>query len=144
MTKNQKYLNQYNTAKAGVELLYNQVQLTTNYSELLEVLNTFNSYMQKVANEQNNAPNKSVIAFTTFFQNEVNTKRSFEQVKSNAKRKLLAHKISWRDYMSELIILKNRGYSWRELERYCKEHFKVKVSKDTLRNHLGSKEDDTQ
>lgn len=136
MTKNQKFLQQYNTAKAGVELLQNQVQLTTNYNELLEVLNTFNSYMQKVANEQNNAPNKSIIAFTTFFQNEVNTKRSFEQVKNNAKRKLLAHKISWRDYEGELLILRKRGYSWRELERYAKEHFKVKVSKDTLRNNL--------
>lgn len=136
MTKNQKYLNQYNTAKAGVELLHNQVSMATNYNELLEVLNTFNSYMQKVANEQNNAPNKSIIALTTFFQNEANAKRSFEQVKSNAKRKLLAHKISWRDYESELLILRKRGYSWRELESYCKEHFKVKVSKDTLRNNL--------
>lgn len=92
--------------------------------------------MQKIANENNNAPNKSIIAFTSFFQNEVNAKRDYERVVFNAKVKRLSHKISWKDYESELIILRKRGYSWRELERYCKEHFKVKVSKDTLRNHI--------
>ena len=136
MTKNQKYLLQYKEARTGVELLYNQVQSTTNYKEILEVLNKFNIYMQKIANDRNEADNRVLIAFATFLHNEANTRRSFERVVNIAKLKKLSHKISWKDYQSEIIILRKRGHSWRELEKYCKDHFKIKVSKDTLRNHL--------
>jgi hypothetical protein len=138
MTEKQKYQTQFKEVKAGVSLLYNQVSLTINASELLRILDKFNSYMQRFAKMENNSHTRIFTAFIEFLHNESSAQRSYEKVVMKSKLKKLSHKISWKDYQSEIIILRMRGHSWRDLEKYCLTHFKVKVSRDTLRNHLSN------
>ena len=43
---------------------------------------------------------------------------------------------NYKDYKKEFIILRQRNYSYREIALYASKHFKVKVSKDTVRNFI--------
>ena len=144
MTKNQKHLKQFIQAKAGIEFLHNEVKLITDYEELQEFLNIFFGYFQRIANEKNTAPNKSLIVFKNYFENEAQSKRTVKGIQSKAKVKRLSYRANYKDYTEEYLILRKRGYSYRAISVYSKLHFKVKVSKDTLRNYLrGLENDDT-
>ena len=136
MTKNQKHLRQLIQAKAGIELLYNEAKLINDYEELQAFLNVFFGYFQRIANEKNTAPNKSLIAFKSYYENEAQSKRTVKAIESKAKAKRLSHKANYKDYMEEYLILRKRGYSYRAISEYSRLHFKVSVSKDTLRNYL--------
>lgn len=140
MTKNQKHLKQFIQAKAGIELLHNEAKLITDYEELQEFLNIFFGYFQRIANEKNTAPNKSLIAFKNYFENEAQNKRIIKTTQGKAKAKRLSYRASYKDYTEEYLILRKRGYSYRAISQYSKLHFKVKISKDTLRNYLGGLE----
>lgn len=76
MTEKQKYQAQFKEVKAGVSLLFNQVSLTINASELLRVLDKFNSYMQRFAKMENNSHTRIFTAFIEFLHNESSTQRS--------------------------------------------------------------------
>ena len=136
MTKNQKYLKQFIQAKAGIELLYNETKLINDYEELQTFLNIFFGYFQRIANEKNTAANKSLIAFKSYYKNEAQSKRTVKAIQSKAKAKRLSYKANYKDYTEEYLILKKRGYSYRAISAYSKLHFKVSVSKDTLRTYL--------
>ena len=136
MTKNQKHLQQFIQAKAGIELLYNEAKLINDYEELQTFLNVFFGYFQRIANEKNTAPNKSLIAFKSYFENEAQSKRSTKAIQSKAKAKRLSYRANYKDYTEEYLILRKRGYSYRAISEYSKLHFKVNVSKDTLRTYL--------
>ncbi len=136
MTKNQKHLQQFIAAKAGIELLHNEAKLITDYEELQEFLNILFGYFQRIANEKNKAPNKSIIAFKNYFENEAQSKRSVKTIQSKAKTKRLSYRANYKDYTEEFLILRARGYSFRKMSEYARLHFKIKVSKDTLRTYL--------
>ena len=136
MTKNQKHLQQFIQAKAGIELLHNEAKLITDYEELQTFLNVFFGYFQRIANEKNTAPNKSLIAFKSYFENEAQSKRSTKAIQSKAKAKRLSYRANYKDYTEEYMILRKRGYSYRAISAYSKLHFKVSISKDSLRNYL--------
>lgn len=72
--KEHKQLEQFKKAKAGAELLFMETQQATTYQELMNKLNIFVSYINKIANPKNNRPNKSVIALQDYFINEVGKK----------------------------------------------------------------------
>ena len=63
MTKNQKHLKQFVKAKAGIQLLFNEASLISNYEELEAFLNIFSKYILRTANEKNTVGNKNIIAF---------------------------------------------------------------------------------
>ncbi len=136
MTKYQKHLQQFIAAKAGIELLYTETKLINNYEDLQVFLNIFFGYFQRIANEKNTAPNKSLIAFKSYFENEAQSKRTVKAIQSKAKAKRLSYKANYKDYTEEYMILRKRGYSYRAISEYSKLHFKVKISKDTLRTYL--------
>jgi len=136
MTKNQKHLQQFIQAKAGIELLYNETKLINDYEELQTFLNVFFGYFQRIANEKNTAANKSLIAFKSYYENEAQSKRTVKAIQSKAKGKRLSYRANYKDYTEEYLILRKRGYSYRAISEYSKLHFKVKVSKDTLRKYL--------
>lgn len=130
--KEQKHLEQFKKAKAGVELLFMETQQVATYQELINKLNVITSYINKIANPKNNRPNKSIIAFQDYFINEVGKKRDKEEVVKKAKSKKLAHKTTYKDYIEEYLILRKRGHSCRDISEYSEKYFKVKVSKTTI------------
>lgn len=144
MTHKQKHLQQFIKAKSGIQLLFNEASLIVDYTELEEFLNTFSSYILKIANEKNNVGNRNIIAFKSYFENEAGKKRSVKNIEKKSRVKRLSHKTTYKDYIQEYLILRQRGYSWRKLASYSERYFKIKVSKDTLRKHIGGLENDTQ
>ena len=142
MTKNQKHMKQFISAKAGIELLHNETKLITDYEELQAFLNIFFGYFQRIANEKNTAPNKSLIVFKNYFENEAQSKRTVKSIQGKAKAKRLSYKANYKDYTEEYLILRRRGYSYRAISAYSKLHFKVNVSKDSLRTFLKEVEKD--
>ncbi|MBD3808487.1 MAG: hypothetical protein IE880_07215, partial [Epsilonproteobacteria bacterium] len=87
MTKQQKHLKQMVKAKAGIQLLYNEALLIADYEELERFLQTFSSYILKIANEKNNVGNKNIIAFKTFYEKEAPKKRTVQNVETKSKVK---------------------------------------------------------
>ena len=144
MTHKQKHLQQFIKAKSGIQLLYNEASLISNYTELEEFLNIFSSYILKIANERNNVGNRNIIAFKSYYENEAGKKRTVRNIEKKSRVKKLSHKTTYKDYIQEYLILRQRGYSWRKLAEYSERYFKIKVSKDTLRKHIGGLENDTQ
>ena len=143
MTQKQKHLQQFIKAKSGIQLLFNEASLITDYTELEEFLNTFSKYILKVANERNNVGNKNIIAFKSYYEKEAGKKRTVATIEKKRKVKRLSYKSTYRDYTEEYLILRARGYSWRKLATYSERFFRIKVSKDTLRNYIGGLEDGT-
>ncbi|MCD6433027.1 MAG: hypothetical protein J7L21_03205 [Sulfurimonas sp.] len=143
MTHKQKNLQQFIKAKAGIQLLFNEASLITDYTELEEFLNTFSKYILKIANERNNVGNKNIIAFKSYYENEAGKKRTVETIEKKSQVKRLRYKSTYKDYTEEYLILRARGYSWRKLAKYSEQFFKIKVGKDTLRNNIGGLEDGT-
>ena len=143
MTQKQKHLQQFIKAKSGIQLLFNEASLITDYTELEEFLNTFSKYILKVANERNNVGNKNIIAFKSYYENEAGKKRTVATIEKKSKVKRLSYKSTYRDYTEEYLILRARGYSWRKLAEYSERYFRVKTSKDTLRKHIGGLENGT-
>lgn len=141
MTQKQKHLQQFIKAKSGIQLLFNEASLITDYTELEEFLNTFSKYILKIANEKNNVGNRNIIAFKSYYENEAGKKRTIATIEKKSKVKRLSYKTTYKDYIEEYLILRARGYSWRKLAEYSERYFKVKVSKDTLRNYIGDLED---
>ena len=143
MTHKQKHLQQFIKAKSAIQLLYNEASLISDYTELEAFLNTFSKYILKIANEKNNVGNRNIIAFKSYYENEAGKKRTVESIEKRSRVKKLSYKMTYKDYIEEYLILRARGYSWRQLAKYSEQHFKVKVSKDTLRNYIGDLEDGT-
>ncbi len=143
MTHKQKNLQQFIKAKSAIQLLYNEASLITDYTELEEFLNTFSKYILKIANEKNNVGNRNIIAFKSYYENEAGKKRSITTIEKKSRVKKLSYKTTYKDYVEEYLILRARGYSWRQLAKYSEQFFKLKVSKDTLRKHIGGLEDGT-
>ena len=143
MTHKQKHLQQFIKAKSAIQLLFNEASLITDYTELEQFLNTFSSYILKIANERNNVGNRNIIAFKSYYENEAGKKRTVETIEKKSRVKKLSHKMTYKDYTEEFLILRSRNYSWRKLAEYSERYFKVKVIKDTLRNYIGGLEDGT-
>lgn len=135
-TYSKKNLEQFALTKSGIKLFYSKVEQATNYDELLQLTNNLAIYFQKIANEKNQTTNKSLFVFIEYFRNESLKQRSLERVTTIAKAKRLNHKSSYKDYLSEYIILRDRGYSFKKIADYSNQHYKTKVSKETIRNFL--------
>jgi len=122
-------------ARAGIDLFYQNIKSTeTSYENFLKELNLLNSYFQEFAAKNNNRVNKSATAFQMYFKNEIKKKRNIENIEKRGQSKLLSAKKSYRDYKQEYLILRKRGYSYKAIADYSHKHFKVKVSKDSVRN----------
>jgi hypothetical protein len=143
MTHKHKHLHQFIKAKSAIQLLYNEASLITDYTELEQFLNTFSKYILKIANEKNNVCNRNIIAFKSYYENEAGKKRTIQTIEKKSRVKKLSHKMTYKDYTEEYLILRARHYSWRKLAEYSERYFKLKVSKDTLRKYIGALEDGT-
>ena len=122
-------------ARAGIDLFYQNIQSTqTSYEDFLKELNLLNVYFQKYASKKNNRVNKSTTAFQMYFTNEIKKKRDIHTIEKRGQVKLLSAKKSYKDYKQEYLILRKRGYSYQAIAKYSTQHFKVKVSKDSIRN----------
>ena len=124
-------------ARAAVEIFYNNVKSTQgNYEAFENELKILNEYLQRHANSKNNRTHRAMTAFVLYFYNEVKKKRDIDQVEKTSKGKRLSYKSSFRDYKEEFLVLRKRQYSYRAIAEYANKHFKVKVSKDSIRNLL--------
>ncbi len=135
-TYSKKNLEQFVLTKSGIKLFYSKVEQANNCDELLQLTNNLATYFQKIANEKNQTTNKSLYVFIEYFRNENLKQRSLERVTTIAKAKRLNYKKSYKDYLSEYQILRDRGYSFKEISDYSNQHYKIKVSKETIRNFL--------
>lgn len=122
-------------ARAAVELFYNNVKATNgNFGAFINELNLLNDYLQQHANSKNDRIYKTATAFKMYFVKEAPKQRSIENIEAKGQAKRLSFKKKYRDYQEEYIILRNRGYSYAGIASYARQHFKVKVSKDSVRN----------
>jgi hypothetical protein len=134
---NDNNLQQFTTAKKSVELLHHQVQQCVTIAELNERLATFNTYILKIANHKNNRTNKNISAFVQYFIDQKkfahrnSTAILEKQVLQNVK-----HRVSYKDYRSEMIKLRERGLSYQKISNYAQDYWNITVSKDTIRNYL--------
>lgn len=142
MTK--KNLNQLIKAKAAAQLLHNNLSKISDYDELQNELNKFYISFKKDANENNNRPNKIIIGMINYLSLESTSSRNLENIKQKARSKKLAHKSTYKDYLEEYIILRARGHSNQSISDYSYKHFKIKVSKETIRKALNRIENATQ
>jgi hypothetical protein len=134
---NDKNLHQFTLAKQSVELLHHQVQNCVSISELNERLANFNNYVLKIANHKNNRSNKNISAFVQYFLDQ----KKFAQRNSTAilEKQVLQnvkHRVSYKDYRSEMIKLRERGLSYQKISNYAQDYWNITVSKDTIRNYL--------
>ena len=122
-------------ARAGIDLFYQNIKSTeTSYEDFLKELNLLNSYFQQYASKNNNRINKSATAFQIYFKEQIKKKRNIENIEKRGRIKLLSVKKSYHDYLQEYLILRKRKYSYKAIADYSTQHFKVKVSKDSIRN----------
>lgn len=138
MKKNNKHLHQFKECKAGLKLFYEETLLINDYEELQNHLNNLASYFEKSQNDK--AKNKNIILFKTYLHNEAE-KKSSASIKKKKILKNISKKISFKDYLSEYFILRNRGLSYKQISDYSKKHFKISVSKETVRKYLNLDED---
>jgi len=123
-------------ARAAIELFYSNTKMTDSYDGLMKELIILNNYLQKYANIKSNRVNKVMTAFKMYFINEAEKKREINHIVKVSQVKRLSFMKSYKDYKNEFIILRKRGYSYAKIALYSKSHFKVKVSKDTVRNYI--------
>ena len=123
MTKSQKHLKQFAKAQSGIQLLFNEASLISNYEELETFLNIFSKYILRTANEKNNVGNKNIMAFKSYYENEAGKRRTTKNIEKKSKIKRLSYKTTYRDYLEEYLILRKRGYSWRKLSEYSEKIF---------------------
>ena len=140
MTHQKKYLSEVAKTKAAITLLYNEVNLINDYDELQTHLNQFMKYYIQHANEKNNRVNKSLTGFINYFNKVAPKNPTAKSVESKANAKKLRRKASYKDYIPELQILRARGLSFKAISEYCKNNFKVSVSKETVRTVLNELE----
>lgn len=129
-----KHIQQIAKVKAAVNLLQNEINLLNDYEEIQAHLNLFAKFFTEQANEKNNRANKSLMGFINYFNKVAPKQRSIKAVKVKAKK--LTPKQSYKDYLSEYQILRARGNSYQAIADYSRQHFKVKVSKETIRTAL--------
>ena len=132
MTK-KKHIQQIAKVKSAVNLLQNEINLLNDYSEIQTHLDTFAKFFTEQANEQNNRANKSLMGFINYFNKVAPKKRSTEAIIKKAK--ILKPK-GYKNYLSEYQILRARGSSYKKIADYSAQHFRVKVSKETIRTAL--------
>lgn len=133
MTK-KKHIQQIARVKAAVNLLSNEINLLNDYESIQTHLDLFAKFFTEQANENNNRANKSLIGFINYFDKVAPQKRSTEAVQKRAK--ILQPKKGYKDYLNEYQILRARGLSYKAISDYSKQHFKTKVSKETVRTAL--------
>jgi len=129
-----KHLAQFQNAKKGIELLFQLSKEAKNYDELQSLCDTLASYFSKSQKDQ--APNKNLILFQEFGKNEQPKKRDIETMRKKKVAKNTRKKSSHFDYISEYQTLRERGYSYQKISLYSEGVFKVKVSRETIRNIL--------
>jgi len=123
-------------ARAAILLFYKRTQRTSNYAELLIELDLLNKYLYEFGGKKNNRPNKTMVAFSQYYQKEKHNERNYQEVVKRATERAIKHKKSYKDYTPELLLLRHRGYSLRRISSYAKQHFKILVSKDTLSKYF--------
>ena len=133
---NNKHKQQMQRAKASLNLLQMKIELAEDYQEMLNEFNIFMKFFQQQANERNNRPNKSIQGFINYFNNNAHKKRSIEKLNETNKVKKLTVKLTYKDYIPDYLILRKKGMSYKKISEYSLAHFKIKVSKDTIRNNL--------
>jgi len=131
---NKKHIQQISKVKAAISLLNNEISSLNDYEQVQTHLNLFAKFFTEQANERNNRANKSLMGFINYFDKVAPKKRSIEAVSTKAKK--LTSKQSYKDYLSEYQILRARGHSFKSISDYSIQHFKVKVSKETIRTAL--------
>lgn len=136
MTNKQAY--QFRTAKNGVNLLLENCSTAATYSELITVFSTLLKFLNQ-ANEKNKVENKGIIAFKNYFEEENPKKRTIEAVikknKMNKAKKIHSVK-TFKDYIYEYKLLREKGFSYQKIAEYSKNVLNVKVSKTSLINLL--------
>lgn len=137
MTNKQAY--QFRTAKNGVNLLLENCSTATTYTELITVFSTLLKFLNQ-ANDKNKVENKGIIAFKNYFEVESPKKRSIEAVvkkrKMHTSKKINQSIKTFRDYIYEYKLLREKGLSYQKIAEYSKNVLNVKVSKTSLINLL--------
>jgi len=137
MKKSIKHIKQFRQAKAGLKLFYEQTLLITDYEDLQNHLNILASYFDKSQNDQ--AKNKNVILFIKYLKNEAE-KKSATKAKKQSIIKNISHRMNFKDCLEDYEILRARGLSYKAISDYSKKHYKVRVSKETVRKYLNLEE----
>ncbi len=122
-----KFLELEASARIGVKNLNDRISLSANVNDMNIVLNQLLELIYRYGAKNNNRPSKALKVFSEFSKIEMSRE---EKVKQQSKIK------TYKDYLPQLQVLRNRKMSYQELSNYAKEHFKVKVSRETLRNAL--------
>jgi IS30 family transposase len=127
-----KRIQQTKEALAGIKYLSQIAEQVGSTQQLIDELEILICHIRRTANEKNNRPNKNIMAFVEYFREVSKRKRDAQTVKKKATAKRLKHKITYKDYISEILILRNQDKSYQEIAEYCRRHFKIKVSKSTI------------
>lgn len=136
MQQQNKYTQQVKKVKESINLLQQNISKCVSYAELQTELKLFNKVYMQFANLRNNRANKEAKGFTEYLKQVGNKKRSKEAIIDKAFKKKVKPKTTYKDYIKEYIELRKRGYSFNKIALYSAQHYKVPVSKDTIRKAI--------
>ena len=135
MTKIAKHLLQFQQAQKGIELLNTQSKECQSYQELQDLTTSLSTYFFNAKNDTQ-SPNRYLVLFQNFLENETPKKRNIENMRRKKIAKNVKKKKNYLDYIGEYQTLRNRGYSYQKISEYSSQFFHQKVSRETIRNIL--------
>jgi hypothetical protein len=101
------------------------------------VLTHFNSYILKYAPNKNNRTNKNISAVNQYYKEQKKfAQRNRQAIIEKDVLSNVRYRVTYKDYRSEMLILRKRGLSYKKISNYAKDYWDIKVSKDTIRNFL--------
>lgn len=117
-------------ARSGIEKFYENIFYTENISELQEEINKLLQIIYQYASIKNNRPNKGLKAFVVY--NSKYTTRESKVKKEINKRTVK----TYHDYLPQIKLLREKGFSFRKISNYMLNKYKIKVSSETIRKKL--------
>lgn len=117
-------------ARNGVRLLQEKIKLAKNYEETKNILNEITTFINQFASKKNNRSNKSLVAFSKYFQNFKDDEIQTIIRKAKFKKK------NWKEFIPLFVKLHNKNYSNPKIALYMKEKYGISISKETIRKAI--------
>ena len=130
MSKNLIGLKLEEKVRLGIEKFYLDTKNSHNVEELKLCCDQLLELTYRYSSKKNNRPNKSLNVFLKYNDLKISKEN---KVKNEIEKK---KKANYKDHLSRFKILRDRGYSYREISKYAKSDLNIKVSNETIRKAL--------
>jgi len=117
-------------ARLGVEKFYEDIFYSANISEMQNAINELLELTYQYASKKNNRPNKGLKVFQKYSERNKNRE---SKIKKEINKRLTKN---YKDYLPQFQLLREQGYSNRQISNYALKKYNLKVSYETIRKAL--------